>query len=102
MDVFYQGLKTGKYECYLKPKTKLPFAYIDDCINNSVKFLTSPNECLKERVYNYSAFDLTPEELFIKIKKSHMPELKVEYKIDPNRQQYGILDFKQRIRGRNL
>jgi threonine 3-dehydrogenase len=30
--IFYDALKSGKYECYLKPDTRLPMMHIKDCL----------------------------------------------------------------------
>ncbi|XP_012274100.1 L-threonine 3-dehydrogenase, mitochondrial [Orussus abietinus] len=79
--VFHEGLQNKKYECYLKPKTRLPMMYIEDCLSALVKFLNTPNERLRRRVYNVSAMSFTPEELFEKLKQ-HVPDLDITYKPD--------------------
>ena len=81
-------MKKGSYECYLKPDTRLPMMYIDDCIDCIVKFVEQPIENVKQRVYNVQACSFTPGELADEIKK-HMPGLNVTYKID-SRQQIGL------------
>lgn len=30
--IFHAALKYGKYECYLKPDTRLPMMHVDDCL----------------------------------------------------------------------
>lgn len=30
--IFHEALRNGKYECYLKPNTRLPMMYIEDCL----------------------------------------------------------------------
>jgi len=82
--VFYDALRTGEFECYLEPNTKLPMMYIDDCLDSVVKFMEYPVNDLKQRTYNVTAFSFTPEELFREI-KNHLPDLKITYKVD-NRQ----------------
>lgn len=32
ISMFHEALKHGKYECYLKPDTRLPMMYIEDCL----------------------------------------------------------------------
>lgn len=79
--VFYDALKTGEFECYLEPNTKLPMMYIDDCLQSVVQLMEYPEDELKQRTYNVTAFSFTPEELFNEI-RNHIPDLKVTYKVD--------------------
>lgn len=79
--VFFEGLKTGKYQCYLKPDTRLPMMYIEDCLRSLLEFMTAPEERLKRRVYNVTAMSFTPEELVDKLAK-YIPELHVSYRPD--------------------
>jgi len=30
--VFHEALRNGKYTCYLRPDTRLPMMYIEDCL----------------------------------------------------------------------
>lgn len=79
--IFHEILKTGKYECYLKPDTRLPMMYIEDCLRSITEFLVAPSENLRHRVYNVTAMSFTPEELFQEIKKFE-PNAEITYKPD--------------------
>lgn len=79
--VFYDSLASGNFECYLKPDTRLPMMYLDDCLKSVLEYMEYPEEQLKQRTYNVTAMSFTPEELFEEIKK-HRPDLKVTYKVD--------------------
>ncbi|XP_050067344.1 L-threonine 3-dehydrogenase, mitochondrial [Anopheles maculipalpis] len=79
--IFFEGLKTGKYQCYLKPDTRLPMMYIEDCLRSLLEFMTAPEEKLQRRVYNVTAMSFTPEELVEKLSK-YIPELHVSYRPD--------------------
>ncbi len=74
-------MNTGHFECYLKPDTKLPMMYLDDCLTSVLQFMEYPKEELKQKTYNITAMSFTPEELFAEI-KNHIPNLTVEYKVD--------------------
>lgn len=87
MDIFHQAWNNSSYECFLKPDTRLPMMYIDDCLRSMVEIMEAPEECLAQRTYNIHAMDFTPEELTASIKK-YVPNLKVTYKPD-SRQDIG-------------
>ncbi|CAO1419797.1 unnamed protein product [Diamesa tonsa] len=79
--IFFEALKHGKYECYLKPDTMMPMMHIKDCLRSLLEFMTTPEENLKHRVYNVTAMSFTPEQLVEKIAK-YVPELRVSYRPD--------------------
>lgn len=79
--VFHDALKTKQFDCYLRPDTRLPMMYIDDCLESVLQFMEYPSSQLKQRTYNVSAMSFTPEELFAEIRK-HVPDLKVTYNVD--------------------
>ncbi|KAI8036778.1 L-threonine 3-dehydrogenase, mitochondrial [Drosophila gunungcola] len=79
--VFHDALRHGKYNCYLRPDTRLPMMYIEDCLRALLEFMRAPNEQLKRRVYNVTAMSFTPEELFAQLGK-HVPNLHVTYQPD--------------------
>ncbi|XP_067880210.1 L-threonine dehydrogenase [Heterodontus francisci] len=85
VQIFHDAVKTGKFECYLKPDTKLPMMYIDDCLRATLEILEAPAEQLTMRTYNISAMSFTPEELVAEVQK-HLSDLKVTYKVDKIRQ----------------
>lgn len=80
--IFHEILRSGCYECYLEPTTRLPMMYIDDCLRSIFEFLTAPEDKLKRRVYNVTAMSFTPEELYGKIKET-LPNTTISYRPDP-------------------
>jgi threonine 3-dehydrogenase len=38
--IFYDALQTGEHKCYLRPDTRLPMMYIDDCLRSVVEVCT--------------------------------------------------------------
>lgn len=79
--MFFEALRTGKFECYLRPDTRLPMMHISDCLRSLWEFMTAPSEKLQRRVYNVTAMSFTPEELAEELRK-YVPDLKVTYKPD--------------------
>ncbi|KAL4630506.1 L-threonine 3-dehydrogenase, mitochondrial-like [Arapaima gigas] len=85
VQIFHDAIKTGKFECNLKPDTRLPMMYIDDCLRATLEVMEAPAESLSMRTYNINAMSFTPEELATEVQK-HMPDVQVTYKVDHVRQ----------------
>ncbi|XP_071964390.1 L-threonine 3-dehydrogenase, mitochondrial-like isoform X2 [Antedon mediterranea] len=85
VSIFDESLKSGKFNCYLRPDCKLPMIYIDDCLRGITEMLEAQQSELKLRTYNLAAFSFTPEELVAELRK-HIPQLIMEYDVDPVRQ----------------
>lgn len=49
--IFFEALKTGKYECYLRPDTRLPMMYIEDCLRSLLEFMTAPEKSVDIIIY---------------------------------------------------
>lgn len=88
VQIFHDALKTGKFECNLKPDTQLPMMYIDDCLRATLEVMEAPADTLSMRTYNINAMSFNPDELAQELQK-HMPELEVTYDVDPVRQAIG-------------
>lgn len=89
--VFHDVLRKGKYQCYLKPDTRLPMMHVKDALRALSEFLDAPNDKLIRRVYNVTSMSFTPEELTTAMSK-HIPEFKITYQPD-SRQDIGELSF---------
>jgi nucleoside-diphosphate-sugar epimerase len=79
--IFYDGILKGKYECFVRPDTKLPMMYMDDGIAATIKIMEADPKKLTVRTsYNLAAISFTVQELAREINK-HIP-VKVTYKPD--------------------
>ena len=79
--IFYEAIKTGKYECFVKKETTLPMMYMDDAIEGTIKLMDADWKKLTVHTsYNLAAISFTAEELAKEIQK-RLP-LKVTYKPD--------------------
>uniref|UniRef100_A0A671Q2H5 L-threonine 3-dehydrogenase, mitochondrial n=1 Tax=Sinocyclocheilus anshuiensis TaxID=1608454 RepID=A0A671Q2H5_9TELE len=85
VQIFHDAVKTSKFECNLKPDTRLPMMYIDDCLRATLEVMEAPAESLSMRTYNINAMSFTPEELANEVQKQ-LPDLQVTYEIDSVRQ----------------
>uniref|UniRef100_A0A8C0TIU8 L-threonine 3-dehydrogenase, mitochondrial n=1 Tax=Canis lupus familiaris TaxID=9615 RepID=A0A8C0TIU8_CANLF len=85
VQIFHDAIKSGKFECNLKPSTRLPMMYIDDCLRATLEVMEAPAESLSMRTYNVNAMSFTPEDLAQEVLK-HIPEFQITYNVDSVRQ----------------
>lgn len=82
VEIFHEAVKTGRYECFLKPDTRLPMMYIYDSVRATIELMDAPKEKIKTRYgYNIAAMSFSPAELAQEIKK-HIPDFTISYKPD--------------------
>jgi nucleoside-diphosphate-sugar epimerase len=82
VEIFYEAIKNGEYECFLSEDTALPMMFMDDAINNTIKLMQAEKDNLTiKSSYNIAGITFTPKELADVI-KSRMPEFKITYKPD--------------------
>ncbi len=79
--IFYEGIKTGKYECFVGPDTMLPMMYIDDAIRATVELMKADLKTDSWNSYNLSAVSFTAKELEEELRK-YLPDLTITYKPD--------------------
>jgi len=80
--IFYDGIKKGEYECFLKEDTTLPMMYMPDAIKALIDLSNAPLEKLKHHAdFNVAAMSFNPGQITEELKK-YLPELKVTYKPD--------------------
>src|SRR6056297_3036771 len=82
VEIFYQAIKCGKYECFLSEDIALPMMYMDDAVNATIQLMEAKEENIKVRSsYNLGGISFTAKELENEIKK-YIPELEVTYNPD--------------------
>ncbi len=82
VEIFYEAVRKGKYECFLKEDTALPMMFMEDAIDNTIKLMeTGPENLSLRSAYNMAGISFTPEELAEEIKKLK-PGFTVTYKPD--------------------
>jgi nucleoside-diphosphate-sugar epimerase len=80
--IFYGLIQYNRYECFLKPDTRLPMMYMDDAIAGTIALMQAPKEKITIRTsYNFGAISFTPAELVAEIKQL-TPEFEVSYQPD--------------------
>ena len=82
VEIFYEAIKKGEYNCFLSENTYLPMMYMDDAIRATVDIMEAPRENIKTSMgYNLSAISFSPKEIYEEIKK-HIPNLTISYAPD--------------------
>ncbi len=82
VEIFFEAIKKGKYECFLSENTGLPMMFMDDAINNTIKLMDCDSSKLSLRSgYNMAGISFTPKTLSEAIKK-HLPDFSISYKPD--------------------
>ena len=86
VDIFYQAVRRRPYTCFLRPDTCLDMMYMPDAIRAMIELMEADPEHLAHRnAFNVTAMSFTPEQLAREIRR-HVPELAVDYEVDPVRQ----------------
>jgi len=82
VEIFYDAIESGKYECFLKPDTKLPMMFMPDAIRGTIELMEADASKLAvHSSYNISGINFDPEELAAEIKKN-IPNFEINYKPD--------------------
>jgi len=80
--IFFEAVKSKKYECFLREDTRLPMMYMPDCLKATFDLMDADFANLKHHAdFNVTAMSFTAGELAAEIKR-HIPEFKITYKPD--------------------
>lgn len=82
VEIFYEAVKHGKYECFLSKDTFLPMMFMPDAIRATVELMELPLEKMSIHTgYNLAGISFTPDQLAAEIRK-HIPGFEITYKPD--------------------
>lgn len=82
VEIFFEAIKNGSYECFVKGDTALPMMFMDDAIENTIRLMNADGAKLSQRSsYNMAGISFTAEELAKAIKK-RIPDFTATYKPD--------------------
>jgi nucleoside-diphosphate-sugar epimerase len=82
VEIFYDAIEKGRYECYLKPDTTLPMMFMPDAIRATIELMEADESKLTvHSSYNLSGISFDPEQLANEIKKN-IPDFQITYKPD--------------------
>jgi len=82
VEIFYDAVKSGAYECFLTEDTGLPMLFMTDAIKSTIDLMETDSSKLSIKTsYNLGGISFTPKELAAEIKK-HIPSFQMTYKPD--------------------
>ena len=82
VEIFFDAIKKGRYECFLKEDTALPMMFMDDAIANTIKLMQADSRQLSLRSsYNMAGISFDPKQLAVEIQK-YIPDFTITYKPD--------------------
>ena len=82
VEIFYDAIRKGKYECFLSEETSLPMMFMDDAIQATISLMDADLDKLSlHRGYNVAGISFNPKQLSEEIKK-HIPDFSISYKPD--------------------
>jgi len=82
VEIFYDAVRKGSYECFLSSETALPMMYMEDAIKATIQLMESESSKLSLRSsYNMAGISFTPRQLADEIKK-WIPGFTISYKPD--------------------
>jgi len=82
VEIFYDAVESRKYECFLKPDTKLPMMFMPDAIRATIELMEADESKLSvHSSYNLNGISFDPAQLSNEIKK-FIPEFEITYKPD--------------------
>lgn len=86
VEIFHHAIRHGRYQCFLRPDTRLDMMYMPDAINAILGVMSAdPSRLVHRNAFNVTAMNFTPQELAAEIRK-HIPAFRIDYQIDPVRQ----------------
>nr|WP_176829915.1 NAD-dependent epimerase/dehydratase family protein [Tenacibaculum sp. MAR_2009_124] len=82
VDIYFEALRKGNFECFLSEDTRLPMMYMEDAIKATVNIMKADSQSIKTRTsYNLAAISFTPKEIAQEI-KNYIPDFEIVYKPD--------------------
>ncbi len=82
VEIFYEAVRTGKYECFLEKDTYLPMMFMSDAIQATINLMEAKPEKIKVRSsYNLGGVSFSPDDISKEIKK-HIPDFEITYNPD--------------------
>ena len=83
VEIFYAAVKHGRFTCPIPQDVFMDMIYMPDALNACVELMEAdPARLVHRNGFNITAMSFSPEIIYKEIKK-HLPDFKMDYKIDP-------------------
>ena len=82
VEIYYEAIRKGCYECFLTGETALPMLFMPDAIQATIQLMEAERSKLSiHSAYNLGGMSITPDQVYRKIRKE-IPEFAISYKPD--------------------
>ena len=82
VEIFYESIRNGNYECFLSEDTALPMMFMPDAVQSTIRLMEAEESAIQVRSsYNLGGISFTPKQLANEITK-HIPDFNITYKPD--------------------
>jgi nucleoside-diphosphate-sugar epimerase len=82
VEIYYEAIRNGGYECFLTEHTALPMLFMPDAIQATIQLMEADRSKLTINcAYNLGGMSITPDQVYREIKKK-VPEFAISYKPD--------------------
>ena len=82
VEIYYEAIRNGSYECFLSEHTALPMLFMPDAIQATIKLMEANRSQLSiHSAYNLGGMSITPKQVYQEIRKE-IPDFGISYKPD--------------------
>jgi nucleoside-diphosphate-sugar epimerase len=82
VEIYYEAIRNGNYECFLTADTALPMLFMPDAIQATIQLMEAERSRLSINcAYNLGGMSITPDQIYQEIRKE-IPGFTISYKPD--------------------
>jgi len=82
VEIYYEAIRIGNYECFLTADTALPMLFMPDAIQATIQLMEAERSQLSiHSAYNLGGMSITPDQVYREIRKE-IPGFTISYKPD--------------------
>ncbi|NOR33291.1 MAG: NAD-dependent epimerase/dehydratase family protein [Bacteroidales bacterium] len=82
VEIYYEAIRNGNYECFLTADTALPMLFMPDAIQATIQLMETERSQLSiHSAYNLGGMSITPDQVYRAIRKK-IPGFTISYKPD--------------------